>query len=299
MLSICIPVYNVDVTKLTYDLLRQSKETNLKTEILLFDDGSDENYKSLNRILAQCDTVVYKELDKNVGRAAIRNLMALKSNYLNLLFIDSDSEINNYYLENYKKVLNKYPIVCGGRKHPDVLPSSNVSLRWTFGRNREDFDAFTRSKNANTGFISNNFLINKELFNTIRFDEQIKRYGHEDTMLGIQFEKLGLTIVHIDNVVTHVGLEENDAFIKKTRESIETLLFLYKKNKSEVLMYKHIKLLKYFRYINDLKLLKTFRYLHNSLENMMLKNFRSKHPSLKLFDLYKLCYFSVIYLNQQ
>lgn len=297
MLSICIPVYNVDVTKLVYDLLVQGKENNLTIEILVFDDQSEESYKLLNRHIAQKENVVYFELEKNIGRAAIRNLMAQQSSHPNLLFIDSDSDINTNYIKNYKSILNKYAIVCGGRVHPESLPSPLVSLRWTFGRQREDYDAFTRTQKLNTGFISNNFLIKKRVFKQVRFDEEIKQYGHEDTMIGIKFEKLGIRTKHIDNPVTHTGLEENDVFIRKTKVSINTLLFLYLKNKNESLMYRHIKLLKYFRVIKHLKLLGVLNYFYNHFENKILRNLHSECPNIKLFDLYKLCYFSAIYLK--
>ncbi|MCU4157682.1 glycosyltransferase [Carboxylicivirga sp. A043] len=297
MLSICIPVYNVDVTKLVHALIMQSNEHQLEVEILVFDDDSNAHYKAINSPISQLNNVTYKELDKNIGRAAIRNLMAKSSVYPNLLFIDSDSEINKYYLLNYKNILGKYNIVCGGRVHPSKLPVPSVSLRWSFGRAREDFDADTRTKNSNTGFISNNFLVKKSLFHQIQFNEQITQYGHEDTMLGIEMEKLGITITHIDNPVTHIGLEENKVFVEKTKVSITTLLFLLKNYPNEALLFKHIKLLKYFNFIKSFRLLTVLNYIYHTFETRMVKNFYSEHPNLRLFDLYKLCYLSVIYLK--
>ena len=53
MLSICIPVYNVDVTKLVSDLHTQIQEINETIEIVLIDDASDIEIKVKNRLLEE------------------------------------------------------------------------------------------------------------------------------------------------------------------------------------------------------------------------------------------------------
>lgn len=189
MISICTPVYNVVVIDLVKKLTTQSIQENIKIEILVFDDGSDLTIKNKNRSIEQLPNVIYYESEINKGCAAIRNQMVKVARYDNLLFIDSDSDIGNHYLRNYLAILNQHVITCGGRIHPEKLPSFEYSLRWAVGKNREDYNASQRLKVPNKSFMSNNFLVKRSFFEKITFDEEIKRSGHEDTMMGIRMEE--------------------------------------------------------------------------------------------------------------
>ncbi|MCT4587085.1 MAG: glycosyltransferase family 2 protein [Carboxylicivirga sp.] len=298
MLSICIPVYNVDVRELIEDLLIQSENTELDIEIHVVDDGSDIEFKRLNRSIRNNPLVKYQEHSINKGCARIRNQMAEISRYNHILFIDSDSKVNSEYLKRYKILLGKHLIVCGGRVHPDILPSPNKTLRWTVGHLREDFSAQERMIVPNKSFMSNNFMIQKQLLNDFRFDEEIKRSGHEDTMMGIQLENQGISIYHIDNPVTHIGLEDNADFIIKTRQRIETLHYLLNARKDYLeLMKKRIKLLRYFVITKSFGLVHLSNYLFKINKSRIEKNLSSNKPSMVLYDFYKLGYFSNVYLN--
>ncbi|MTE25153.1 glycosyltransferase, partial [Microbacterium sp. ZXX196] len=44
MISICIPIYNTEVTTLVTALKSEIKTNHLNTEIVLIDDASDEYY---------------------------------------------------------------------------------------------------------------------------------------------------------------------------------------------------------------------------------------------------------------
>jgi glycosyltransferase involved in cell wall biosynthesis len=79
MLSVNIPVYNIEVVDLVNDLHQQATKLNIDFEIRVYDDGSDEIFKSLNRILKNKPNVVYREMEKNTGRAGVRNKMGADS----------------------------------------------------------------------------------------------------------------------------------------------------------------------------------------------------------------------------
>ena len=66
MLSVCIPIYNVDVTKLVSDLHMQIQKLNESIEIVLIDDASDLENKAKNRLLKEYCKIM--ELEINVGR---------------------------------------------------------------------------------------------------------------------------------------------------------------------------------------------------------------------------------------
>src|SRR5690606_25683385 len=96
-------------------------------------------------------------------------------------------------------------------------------LRWIYGTSREAMPALKR--NCHKGFIitSNNFLISRQLFRTVHFRENLGPYGHEDTLLGYDLHRNGITLVHIENPVVHTGLEDAAIFIQKTEKALQNL----------------------------------------------------------------------------
>ncbi|MFM7684014.1 MAG: glycosyltransferase, partial [Bacteroidota bacterium] len=71
MLSICIPVYNSDISELVDSLLNQIKELNYQIEICLIDDAStNPKYDVLG--FKHPKIIGYKNAN-NAGRAKVRN----------------------------------------------------------------------------------------------------------------------------------------------------------------------------------------------------------------------------------
>lgn len=293
MLSICIPVYNYDVTPLVRKLVYQVRLNHLQTEILIMDDGSVEVYKVINRRTQSMPEVRYIELKTNLGSAAIRNKLVREANHEHILFLDSDSDIPDDFISTYIPYQSSnLSIVYGGRIHPEHLPAPDKSLRWKVGKVKEDHSATVRRRVPNKSFMSNNFLVKKKLFETIRFDETIQRSGHEDTMFGIELEKIGIQIVHIDNPVVHIGLESNEEFIRKTEQRLETLNLIVARNKDNELMNKRITLLKYDNLMHKYRLEGLFKKLFKIFGKRMGKSLYSKNPSMFVYDIYKLGYYN-------
>ncbi len=297
MLSINIPVYNIDVDNLVSQLIDQAKKLEIEFEIRVYDDGSKEALKTKNRSIAALSNVVYLELDKNMGRSAIRNKMGIESKFKYLLFIDADSKIvKPDYLDLYLKNVQKNRVLCGGTIYQKTKPTEPEKyLRWFYGTKREAVSAETR--NSKKGFIitSNNFLIEKELFAQIHFCENIKHYGHEDTLLGFDLFQKKIDILHINNPVEHTGLENSEVFLEKTKTALKNLHIIV----SEVLvgdeafknqvhfLNKYSKLLSLFPAV-------FFRFIFGIGERAMKKNLLGKNPKLAYFDLYKICFYSTL-----
>ena len=87
--------------------------------------------------------------------------------------------------------------------------------------------AAERNKHPHASFSTFNVLIERSVFSKIRFNEELKQYGYEDTLLGYQLKKAGINILHIDNGLIHEGLESNRDFLTKTKLGIENLSKLY------------------------------------------------------------------------
>ena len=303
MISITIPIFNFDVRELVNSLYTQLKEVNIPFEILCFDDGSDASYKSTNESLSDLPFVRYKELDKNIGRSAIRNLLAKEAKYPYLLFMDCDSYIvSEKYISNYLKHCNGDEVViCGGRTYDQNPPvNSSEYFRWYYGVSREVKDAGYRNQNPNRSFMTNNFLISKSILEKVSFDSNIKGYGHEDTLMGIELRKINISIIHINNPLSHIGLESSKEFLVKSRQAVSNLQYLLKSYKSDTpVISDDVKILKYYTRLVDIGVAKPLGFFYRFFKKAMVGNLLSSRPNLTVFDLYKLSYLANINQNQE
>ncbi len=293
MLSICIPIYNYDVVALVNDLHNQAVACSVPFEILLMDDASLPECRLVN---SQIDLpgVRYIQLNQNIGRSKIRNRLAEEAQYPYIIFMDCDSGVvSDSYIKNYLDCCQPGIICYGGRVYESSRPHDSVVLRWKYGVKRESQSASERSVNPNYGFCSNNFLIEKELFKRVRFNENLTGYGHEDTFFGLELLGNGIVIKHIDNPLIHLGLEDARVFMEKTGNSMCNL------RKVEQLLHEyypsyegHSKLMKTKACLEKMHLRKLYAGIFNILKPLFLMNLYGNRPSLFLFDLYKLGYLS-------
>lgn len=290
-ISVLIPIYNYDVVSFVAELSKQGSHLKIPFEIICIDDCSDELWKVKNRNgLMHYSTVVYQELEYNVGRSKIRNLLAKTARFSSLIFLDCDSGLHsNKFLETYWRY-HEHPVVVGGRAYSLNLPEDpDYFLHWTIGSARETMNASKRSLQPYKSFMFNNVCIQKKCFLEILLDEQIKTYGHEDTKFGYLLEQKKIPILHIDNSTLHIGLDRNEAFLHKTKEGIKNLFRL-----TEQGFGRDTKLFQYYSILKSIYGLKVFLIVYNTiLKKKVERNLRSYHPSLVYFDLYKLAAFII------
>jgi glycosyltransferase involved in cell wall biosynthesis len=296
MLSILIPTYDYSVVQLVKSLYEQLKDQKISFEIICFDNGSKSNSNKINNEINNIPFCNFTSLENDVGRSKIRNLLAQKSTYDWLLFLDSDViPCNGKFIEKYlESVNNGYKVVYGGLKYYNNKPSKEFILRWVYGKSREEIPIEKRILKPDKYFSSANFLIDKKAFNTVSFDENLTKYGHEDTMLAIELNNINISIHQIDNPVYHLGLDENHIFIKKTKKAVENLLMLQDQKKVKP---DYNKLLRSFSDVKKIKMKKIFTIFFKISSKKMEKNLVSKKPSLKIYDLYKLSYLCSISKN--
>lgn len=286
MLSILIPVYAFDVQSIVNDLHQQASALDVAWEILLFDDHSPEEWQVKNRRLAQLEGVTYTELEENIGRAAIRNALATAAQYPYLLFLDCDSQTNSTaYLRNYIEHIAPNRVICGGRNYKEAPPSDHrYLLHWKYGKTREVRSAQERSQNAHHGFMTNNFLIPKAIFENTQLDSRIKTYGHEDTLLGLQLKEKNIDILHIDNPLLHIGLEPAQEWLHKQEQAIKNLYWLHQQHAE--LKTPALELWLLLRKWG--LMLVIYPVLKLRADSIKRHLFTSKHPILRRFDLLKL-----------
>ncbi len=285
MLSILIPVFNFDVRALVEDLHKQAKEIDLKAEIILLDDGSKDEFKIKNQFLKNLAGIKYEELSKNIGRAAIRNRLAQIAQYPYLLFMDNDAQTESpQYIERYTQHLEPNMVIYGGRTYSPTPPEdSSKYFHWYYGSKREVSSASERQGSPYAGFQTNNFLIPKDIFLEIQFDESLSQYGHEDTLFGWALEKKGIPIEHIDNPLRHIGLESFEVFMAKQDKAIANLCSLYKAGKPI-----ETKLLRAYHFLKKARLQHIYSLFFNYFKNSFLDKLQQEQPNLIFLDLYKL-----------
>jgi glycosyltransferase involved in cell wall biosynthesis len=201
MFSICIPVYNYNINELVNDLILQLDQCKFNYEIVVIDDFSKSLFKKANTNLKSNEKIVYIELEKNIGRSAIRNLFIKYTRFENLIFLDCDSKLlTTQFIGIYRNaMLQNHKVVCGGRDYLRKPKERKYKLRWKYGHYRECMTEGERNKNPYRSFMTNNFLIHKSILKKIKFEERIKGYGHEDTLFGYQLMKSSIPVKHIDN----------------------------------------------------------------------------------------------------
>lgn len=291
MISICIPVYNFNIRRLVQALEIQKKKSLYPIELLLIDDGSDQEFKEENA--PYCLNHRYIELNENIGRSKIRNLFVKYAAFPNLLFLDCDSLIiRDDFLERYIELLQSEPqVVCGGREYPGEIPDNKYRLRYNYGVMRESKTAAERQKFPNRSFMTNNFMVKKELIENIGFDENLTGYGHEDTLFGLELQSQSIEVKHIDNPVLNGEIETNSEFLNKTREGIANLAHILAHYPNRELLIHNVSLLKtYNRVKNTAFLLRWFFALSAPFIVLLLK--RGKGAN-KLFAFYKLSLLAV------
>jgi glycosyltransferase involved in cell wall biosynthesis len=292
MLSVLIPVFNTDVRELVIELKRQCSELPLPFEIRLIDDGSEDKFKQINREISQLEHIEYSELERNIGRSAIRNKLAFEAKYEWLWFLDCDGDarVNPHLAKTFWENKGEEKLLSGGRIYqPETPDNKKLQLHWIWGSERELLDPQARMKNPANAFLSNNFILHKSLIEKIPFDTMLFGYGYEDTLFATELLNSGYTIAHINNPVLHAGLEPNDVFLKKIEESLHNLIRLKDICKEKNIEFPVKSKLVLAAKILRLPLIKQLIgswFIRN--ENIWKIQLLGPQPSLRTFDAYRL-----------
>ena len=293
MISILIPIYNVDITELVTELSNQVNQLEERFEILCIDDCSTETQvKEINALTNNLEVVKYSELNENVGRGNIRMLLAKKARYETLIFLDCDMKIvSPNYLQKFVEHKEK-KVVIGGITYSSNRPkNSDFLLRWKYGIQREKKSASERNRMRFSHFVASNLLINKKIFLSLPVDNDITGYGHEDTLLGLKLLKMGTPLSHIDNPLEHLGLDAAETFLEKSKSGTSNLATLFSKR----ICGAEIRLISVYESLQTIGLSSFVFHLINPFIPIIEKNLKGRNPNIRLFDIWKLFYFMKMY----
>jgi hypothetical protein len=255
-------------------------------EIICIDDGSFSSKNDVNQKINLLTNSKFIESKKNIGRINNRLLLAEKSQYEWLIFLDVDTLPNeDNFLINYIDQLNKGMMIIGGciYKEPE---NENFSLRYKFGKLREEINSNIRNKNPYKYISSCNFMCHRNVLIDVLSSIKTISYGN-DYIFGSLIKKMGIDVNHIDNPVLMDNIDENQIFIKKTHHALDNLISSYNKK----IIKKHsISILKAYMILDNLLLKNVFVKITDLYKNLLKRNLYRKDPNLFLFDLYRLNY---------
>lgn len=289
MISVLIPTYNYNVYPLVKEVHLQGEKLGITFEIIVYDDCSPKPILE-NEKINELPHGSYVKLPKNIGRSAIRNKLARDANYINLLFLDADTKIiSPQFLENYTSVIKEdSQIIYGGILYQKNKPKATEILRWVYGNKREALPVQERNKHPHLRFLTLNFLIKKDVFSVIEFNEKIPNLRHEDTLFALDAKKNKINVTHIDNPVIHLGLESSEVFLRKSEESVNVLHLFLNQNMIDA---NDIALTKKAKQLKKFGLSRLFVWFYDVSKGWMKKNLLYSNPSMFVFDLYRLGYF--------
>jgi glycosyltransferase involved in cell wall biosynthesis len=293
MLSILIPNYNYNALPLVSQLANQSLVLGILFEILVLDDAStDQQFLSENLKINAIPNCNFITNETNLGRAKNRNKLADLAQYDCFLYLDSDTlPTTDDFVEKYILSLKTSKICFGGLAYANQKPNKENLLRWKFGRKREAISLHKRLKNPYQSAFTSNLLIQKSVFNQIKFDQRIVNYGYEDFVFFQKIKASGIQIVHILNPVYHINYETSIVFLNKTQQALHTLKSLTDNPDFDVA---EVSVLKLFQLLKQLGLNDIIASVFTTFESHIIQHLSSKRPWLFVFDLYKLGYFCKI-----
>lgn len=282
-LSILIPTYDYTCYQLVYTLRQQAEALGVQYEIIVAEDGSKSpvniiaNHKITD--LSNCRHLIRKE---NVGRAAIRNVLIDESRGDMLLFMDADGKvIRDDFLKKYIDAAKEHDVVCGGIKCPDVCYDPNKQLRWKYEKDYERRYGFVSQQ-----FRSFCFLLTRRVADSVRFDERYRDYGFEDVQYGKDLKTAGYEVFAIDNPLENKDIEDSKDFLIKVEESLRSA-YKFRDELAE-----HVSCVKFSREHSLFSHIVRIFYI--MFKGAIRSNLLSKSPSLTMFKIYKLGYYTSI-----
>ena len=289
MISVLIPTYNYVCYNLVWELQRQLSASNEKYEIIVAEDGSDnqETIRENDKVtmLPGCVHLVRKE---NIGRAHIINYLVREAKGEWCVIMDSDAEVvSDDYISKYTKCMaDGADVFVGDLVNPDSLPQADATLRYKYEKAAERFrTAEFRNRHPFGRFCTFNFMARRDTLFEVPFDERCTEYGYEDTLMGLELKRHGKRVLHIDNPLRHLGFDANAVFLRKTETALHTL----KKIEGSLLPYPGLgKLVRRIRTVHLTALVKGIYRLSRPL---LRRNLLGNSPNLTLFSFYKLGYF--------
>lgn len=295
MLSVLVPIFNWNVLDLVTEVDRQLSKAEINYEIICLEDGSAPEFISNNQKIQRLSEVIYHISVQNKGRIQSRKFLSSQARFEWLLFLDADTEIRSTdFIRNYLTAAScDAEAIFGGFAYDEKPPSTEFILRWKYGRAKEQVRANIRNANPYKIVISANYLIRKRIFDDIYGKIIYEGYGY-DNFFGALLKRNKIKVLHIDNEVYHLGIEESKLYLRKKEQAAEALVKL---NEDGDIPQHDNDLLRLYANLKKFKLAIPLAHAFSGVKGKILQDLLGKNPSISLLQFYRIGYMCEYYRN--
>ena len=131
----------------------------------------------------------------------------------------------NFQSISLKSCIDKGTMFFGGSVYKKS-ENPNCSLRYKFGKKREEINSIQRNKNPYKYVSSRNFMCKKDVIVEALSKIESVSYGN-DYVFGSILKRKRIDIIHFDNPVLIENIEENSIFIRKTHQALDNVIKCY------------------------------------------------------------------------
>jgi glycosyltransferase involved in cell wall biosynthesis len=226
MVSVLVPFLHDDPTDLIRSIQSQSAVTGSLVELIVLDDGSndpalrDAVSRCVQAVSIPCAFIVRKQ---NGGRAAARNSLAATARGGYFLFNDADCipDADDFLKKYLDLVAHERPaFVVGGFSILQAPTDRRFALHRHITAARDCLPAGERQKAPWRYAYGSNILVRRDVMEATPFNPGYLGWGWEDQEWAMRVAK-HWPIEHIDNTVSHLGLDDPDRLFVKYASSGE------------------------------------------------------------------------------
>lgn len=296
-LSIFIPTYGFDCTELVGDLRALCEKSAVKDsyEITVIDDGSKNSLIcNRNSKINEWKNCYFNEQPENTGKAILLNRAIKKAAFPLVLLVDCDAKVcSELFITNYLEEAEAADVICGSiiTSKAYLRESNKLRFKYEMAANRIRGQKFMNAHPYNY-FTTFNVLLKKNIFDQIQFNEKIRSYGYEDTLFGQDLKNHCITIRYIENPLIHTGIDDNETFLFKTEMALQNIANLGSKYEQ------NIKVSQVFNLLESWGLARIIKVWHHFFGAIERKQLCGNKPSLFIFMIYKLGYYTTLKRNR-
>ena len=190
--SFIVPCFNASntVERCIKSILNQLEYNN--DEIIIIDDGSNDQTKQIINQYRKHENCIIKEHKQNLGLANARNTGINTASGDILIFIDSDMELDGYWLSKIKKKFDNKSIVgiMGQYTFPPQMAFNQLD-HYLYSKSRGPQQKYNNGDRIHWKYFlfSNTAIRKTALIELVGFNEEFTQYGGEDTELAIRLYK--------------------------------------------------------------------------------------------------------------
>lgn len=214
-LSVLVPFHKDDPTP----LIAACAGARPDFDLTLIDDGSADIEllarvaEAIHRLAAPARIIVWP---RNRGRSAARNRLIAAASANHVLFLDADMAPQGPgFMHAWLDFAARDPSIAFGGFTVDAAPRSRAtSVHRAIAQSADCKPAAERAKSPARRVATSNLLVRRNILDAAPFDESFSGWGWEDVDWAMRAAAHG-EIVHIDNPVTHTGLDCVSTLLRK------------------------------------------------------------------------------------